>query len=142
MNAMHMRPDLVYSVLCDDVRQEVNGKFIFIGVFQNIWAQRFPAVHPRICIANSWYNGIGEFNVRSAIIAPDKKTKVIESVPVRISLTEEKRGSVVVNFFQNVRFMQPGIYWVEVNLDDSLVARYPFQVSTPPQKPPEQKNSP
>ena len=125
---MKMNPDLVYSVLCDDVRQERNGKFIFIGAFQNIWAQRFPAIHPKICIANSWYNGIGEFNARSKIIAPDKKTKVIESVPVKIRLTENNRGSIVVNFFQNVRFTTPGTYWVEVCLDDTLVTRYPFRV--------------
>jgi hypothetical protein len=125
---MQMSPDLVYSVLCDDVRQERNGKFIFIGVFQNIWAQRFPAVHPRICIANSWYNGIGEFNARSRIMAPDKKTKLIESVPVKIKLSEKNRGSIVVNFFQNVRFAGEGEYWVEVTLDDALVTRYPFRV--------------
>jgi hypothetical protein len=124
-----MKPDLIYSVLCDDVRQEINGKFMFIGVFQNIWAQNFPAVHHRICIANSWYNGVGEFNARSAIIAPDKKTKLIESVPVKIALSEESRGSIVVNFFQNVRFVEPGVYWVEVSLDDMLVARYPFRVA-------------
>ena len=133
---MQMKPDLVYSVLCDDVRQERNGKFIFIGVFQNIWVRSFPAVHHRICIANSWYNGLGEFHARSKLVAPDKKTKVIESVPVKIRLTENNRGSVVVNFFQNVRFNNPGLYWVEVNLDDMLVTRYPFMVKKiqPPRK--------
>lgn len=131
---MQMKPDLVYSVLCDDVRQEINGKFIFLGVFQNIWVKGLPAVHHRLCIANSWYNGIGEFQARSAIIAPDKKTRVIESVPVRIVLTEENRGSIVVNFFQNIRFGEEGLYWVEVSLDGALVTRYPFRVARPPQK--------
>ncbi|MCX6356868.1 MAG: hypothetical protein NT045_03175 [Candidatus Aureabacteria bacterium] len=135
---MQMKPDLVYSVLCDDVRQEVNGKFIFIGVFQTLWAQRFPAVYHRICIANAWYNGIGEFSARSVIIAPDKKTMIIESVPVKISLTEVNKGSIVVNFFQNVRFTGPGIYWVELKLGDMLVTRYPFRVqqASPVQQPP------
>ena len=131
---MQMKPDLVYSVLCDDVRQEINGKFIFLGVFQNIWVKGLPAVHHRLCIANSWYNGIGEFQARSAIIAPDKKTRVIESVPVKIVLTEENRGSIVVNFFQNIRFGEEGLYWVEVSLDGALVTRYPFRVARPPQK--------
>lgn len=27
MTSMQMKPDLVYSVMCDDVRQEMNGKF-------------------------------------------------------------------------------------------------------------------
>ncbi|MDD5556959.1 MAG: hypothetical protein PHN82_06895 [bacterium] len=128
---MQMRPDLVYSVLCDDVRQEVNGKFIFIGVFQNLWAREFPAVHPRLCIANSWYNGVGEFNARSAIVGPDRKTRITESVPVKIAFTERHKGSIVVNFFQNVRFPEAGLYWVEVSLDDALVARYPFRVGRP-----------
>ena len=132
--AMQMKPDLVYSVLCDDVRQEVNGKFIFIGVFQNIWVQGLPAVHHRLCIANSWYNGNGEFQARSTIVAPDRKSRIIESVPVKIVLTDANRGSIVVNFFQNVRFGEEGLYWVEVGLDDALVARYPFRVGVPPQK--------
>jgi hypothetical protein len=134
---VEMRPDLVYSVLCDDVRQERNGKFIFIGVFQNIWVQKLPAFHHRICIANSWYNGIGTFHAQSMIIAPDKKTKIIESVPVKIRLTEANRGSVVVNFFQNVRFSNTGLHWVEVSLEDMLVTRYPFMIKQAP--PPPQK---
>jgi len=133
---MHMKPDLVYSVLCDDVRQEINGNFIFIGVYQNLWTQSFPAVRHRICIANSWYNGIGEFSARSAIVAPDRKTKIIESVPVKITLTERTRGSIVVNFFQGVRFAAPGVYWVEVTLGETLVTRYPFRVDTPKKPPP------
>jgi len=128
---MQMKPDLVYSVLCDDVRQEINGKFIFLGVFQNIWVKGLPAVHHRLCIANSWYNGIGEFHARSAVVAPDKKTRVVESV-----LTEENRGSIVVNFFQNIRFAEEGLYWVEVSLEGTLVTRYPFRVARAPQRPP------
>ncbi|HOE26639.1 MAG TPA: hypothetical protein PK696_02960 [bacterium] len=133
---MQMKPDLVYSVLCDDVRQEINGKFIFLGVFQNIWVKGLPAVHHRLCIANSWYNGIGEFHARSAVVAPDKKTRVVESVPVKIVLTEENRGSIVVNFFQNIRFAEEGLYWVEVSLEGTLVTRYPFRVARAPQRPP------
>jgi len=42
----------------------------------------------------------------------------------------------VVNFFQNIRFAEEGLYWVEVSLEGTLVTRYPFRVARAPQRPP------
>ena len=35
-SATHLTPDLQSSLICDDVRQERNGKFILIGLFDMI----------------------------------------------------------------------------------------------------------
>ncbi len=123
---MQMKPDLVYSVLCDDVRQEINGKFIFLGVFQNIWVKGLPAVHHRLCIANSWYNGIGGFHARSAVVAPDKKTRVVERPGQDRPHGGGTRFDRGEDFFQNIRFAEEGLYWVEVSLEGD--ARDPLPV--------------
>ena len=38
-----LTPDLQASLLCDDVRQERNGKFILIGIFAGLIVPAFPA---------------------------------------------------------------------------------------------------
>lgn len=40
-----------YTTFCDDIRQEVNGKLILIGVYgADMLVPGFPAVLPRLCI--------------------------------------------------------------------------------------------
>jgi len=38
--------DLQFSVLCDDVRREDNGKLILIGLFEVIGGAEYPLVYP------------------------------------------------------------------------------------------------
>ena len=47
-----MIPDLQASVLCDDVRQERNGKFMLIGIFDGLVQAVNQPVCPRICLMN------------------------------------------------------------------------------------------
>ncbi len=35
---------LVYSILCDDVRLEMGNKLSFMGIFENVYLSSFPAV--------------------------------------------------------------------------------------------------
>lgn len=40
-----------YSTICDDVRQEVNGKMSYMGVYQgNMLCQGFPLQLPKLCV--------------------------------------------------------------------------------------------
>ena len=66
-----MIPDLQASVMCDDVRQERNGKFMLIGIFDGLVQAVNQPVCPRICLMNRWCAGEGEFTQKSRIVAPD-----------------------------------------------------------------------
>ncbi len=131
-----MIPDLQTSILCDDVRQERNGKFILIGIFDVLTVPKLPAVYHRLCIFNRWCCGSGEFEQRSRIIAPDDHTVVIEGKPVAVKLTDDATTATCVEFFINARFEQPGMYWVEVLLDNTLKLRHPLRIRHVPQKQP------
>jgi len=121
-----MIPDLQASLLCDDVRQERNGKFILVGVFDVIAVPAFPAVFQRVCVVNRWCCGLGEFGQQSRIVAPDGGT-VIEGKEVRIRLPDSEATATSVEFFLNVRFEAEGTYWVEVAIDGDLKLRYPLK---------------
>ena len=48
---MDIKPDLQFSVVCDDVRREDNGKFMLLGIFEAINAKEFPATHHSLFVA-------------------------------------------------------------------------------------------
>ena len=124
-----LKPDLQASVLCDDVRQEINGKFIIIGIFERLGLQEFPGVVPKFCIVNRWCCGEGEYTQQTRIMAPDGVTKLVEGRAIDIKLQNDTAIATSVEFFVNLRFPSPGTYWVEVSLDHELKIRHPLLVA-------------
>jgi hypothetical protein len=123
-----MIPDLQASVLCDDVRQERNGKFMLIGIFDGLVQAANQPVCPRMCLMNRWCAGEGTFTQRTRIIAPDSKTVVAEGQPVPITLSNDQQVATTVEVFMNLTFRQEGTHWVEILLDQQLRMRYPLHV--------------
>ncbi|MCK5849421.1 MAG: hypothetical protein KAH23_00795 [Kiritimatiellae bacterium] len=122
-----MIPDLQSSLLCDDVRQERNGKFMLIGLFDGIAVPKYPAMFQRICIVNRWCCGIGDFKQRSRIIKQDGNTILLESKEVIVKLPDSEANATCIEMFMNVRFETEGTYWVEILLDGDLKLRYPLK---------------
>ena len=134
-----MIPDLQSSLLCDDVRQERNGKFILIGLFDGIGVPKFPAAFQRLCMVNRWCCGTGEFIQKTRIIQPDGTTPLISGKDVKVKLNNNEATATCVEMFMNVKFEKPGTYWIEILLDGSLKLRYPLRAAQIKTKPPEDK---
>ncbi len=130
-----MLPDLQSSLLCDDVRQERNGKFILIGVFDGLVLNAVPAVFPRVCLVNRWCCGQGLFSHRSRIVAPDGRTVIIEGKSIQVQLVDTHQIATSVEVFLNLRIPQEGPYWVEVLLEQQLRLRHPLHVRLAPARP-------
>ena len=124
-----LKPDLQTSLLCDDVRQEINGKFMLIGIFERLGLKDFPGVVPKFCIVNRWCCGEGTYIQQTRIIKPDGIEKLVEGRKVEIKLQNESSVATSVEFFVNMKFDVPGIYWVEVTIDQELKIRYPLLVA-------------
>lgn len=124
-----MMPDLQASVLCDDVRQERNGKFILIGLFDVLTVPKFPCAFQRVCVVNRWCCGEGEFTQQSRIVKPDGQDVLVKGKEVKVKLPDARATATSVEFFLNVRFETPGVYWVEVVLDGDLKIRYPLRAA-------------
>ena len=135
-----INPDLQASLLCDDVRQERNGKFIVIGIFDMLGVPNFPAVFQRLCVINRWCSGAGEFKQRSRILKADGFSVLVEGKDVPVRLPHAEATATCVEFFLNVRFETEGNYWVEILLDGDLKLRYPLKAQRvkPPGQPPDQ----
>jgi hypothetical protein len=124
-----MLPDLQSSLICDDVRQERNGKFMLIGLFDAIHAERLPVAFAKMCIVTRWCSGEGTFTQRSRIMHPDQKTVLAESKDVQVQLPSPEAAATSIELFININFPTEGTYWVEVLLDGDLKIRYPLRVN-------------
>jgi hypothetical protein len=123
----NVKPVLVHTILCDDVRQEMGGKFSLMGLFETISAATFPAIHPRFAIMNEWSGGRGEFIAKIRVLAPDRKTVISES-EAKLALFNETQHHRDISLRFNTTFPTPGTYWIEMLLDNAQVALVPLPV--------------
>lgn len=128
-NVTTLIPDLQASLLCDDVRQERNGKFILIGLFDAIGVSRYPTTFQRLCMVNRWCCGLGEFSQQSRIQKPDGVTVLVSGKTIPVKLRDSDANATCVEMFLNVKLDTPGTYWVEVLLDNELRLRYPLKAT-------------
>jgi hypothetical protein len=146
MEATRILPDLQASLLCEEVRQEVNGNLFLIGVIHFIRVPQLPIVAARLCIFNRWTAGIGQFTETVRLIAPDQTT-VINKSEMKFELRDPTLSATGVMVFSQVEFKTAGTYFVEVLVDDVMKLRYPVPVihapppGQNPQKPPEEKKA-
>ncbi len=132
MAAIKIKPKLNYSILCDDVRQEMGGKFSLMGLFESIYANSFPAIHPRFAIVNEWVGGKGDFRLKIRLLNVNKQEVLSESESTMSLYSEAQRHrDIAVRF--NTSFPVPGTYWLQMLLDDEQVAMVPLplQMTSP-----------
>jgi len=121
-------PDIQSCLICDDVRQERNGKFILIGLFDVIGSPSFPLAYPRIFMVTRWCSGEGEFVQKTRVIGPDETTVVIEGKDIAFNLPGAEATVTNVEVFINKSFPAEGTHWVEILLDGDLKLRFPLRV--------------
>jgi len=131
MNATRILPDLQCSLPCEDVRREVTGHFIILGVINYIHVQQVPVTAPRLCIFNRWTAGVGQFIESVRLVAPDQTT-VLRKHEMKFDLPGVNRNTSNLTMFGQVEFKVAGPYYVEVSVDDVLKIRYPLVVKVLP----------
>ncbi len=132
MNPTRILPDLQCSLLCEEVRQEVNGNLFIIGVVNIVRVPQLPIVLGRVCIFNRWTAGLGQFTESTRFVAPDQTT-VLGKGEMKFELRDPSQSASNVMFFQQVKFETAGTYYIEVLVDDVMKLRYPVVViHTPP----------
>src|SRR5438046_10051887 len=92
---------LVYSIICDDVRLEMGNKLSLMGLFENIFFQGFPSALLTFAIVNHWI-GAGQFEPHVKILAPDRR-EVVASLPAKLAI-ENNGYADNVTFWTRVSF--------------------------------------
>ena len=133
MKPNRILPDLQCSLLCEDVKQEANGNFILIGVIGIVRVPQVPISAYKLCVFDRWVAGIGQFTEGVRLISPDGAT-VLRQNQVKFQLTDPAQAMTTVSVMANVEFKDPGVYTIEILVDDVMKLRVPIPVVVvPPQ---------
>ena len=131
MQPTRILPDLQCSLLCEEIRQEVNGNFMLIGVIGLIRVAQLPVTAFKLCVFNRWTAGVGAFHESVRLVGPDQTT-VIRQSQVKFALQDGTHNATNLTVFGQVEFAVQGVYYIEVLVDDVMKLRVPLPVVVVP----------
>ena len=127
MNPSRILPDLQCSLVAEDVRQEINGNFMLSGIVSVIRVPKVPVVAWRLFVFNRWAAGVGRFLEAVRLTGPDQTT-VLRKGQTQFSLENPAQNITNVTLFAQVQLPAPGVYFIEVLVDEVMKLRYPLPV--------------
>src|SRR2546428_7222939 len=133
--------DLQCSLLCEEIRQEVIGNVVLVGVINFIRVPQVPVVALKLSLFNRWTAGLGQFTETVRLVGPDQLT-VLRKGEVKFALQDTALHATNVTVFGQVEFKMAGTYYVEVLVDDVMKLRYPVPVIVAPPQGPAQAPQP
>ena len=129
------------AVLCDAATDD-NGKLNLLGAFDTIYAREMPAVHQQCTVALrvTFFSGDeGKRQLKLNFVDADGHAIMPAiDIPVEVTLPEDMHfgtRNFIINI-QSLKFDEPGLYSVDVSLDDHSHASIPLLVKhVPPAQP-------
>jgi len=118
---------LHYTIMCEDVRVEINHKLSLMGIFYGIQVQQLPVTVLKIVILNHW-SGNGQFLSEVRILTPDRSQTVAVSAPSPFQVPPDGFADNIT-IFANVTFPAPGGYVVQSLIDSNVFAEQTLQVT-------------
>jgi hypothetical protein len=126
-----------FAVVCDYALVDQFGKLSVIGLFQHIWVQKFPTIHPRLHLVirlKGSRTEVGPHDVRIRLLNDDDDE--IISGDGKVNLPEPPAGVLEVEagavLAFDVPFQKPGQYRFEINVDADIQTVVPIAVSQGP----------
>ena len=129
------------AVLCDAATDD-NGKLNLLGAFDTIYTQHLPAVHPQCSIAlriTFGHEDEGSHKLRLNFVDADGRSIMPSiDIPVQFQIPSDSHfgtRNFVVNI-QQLKFEGPGLYSIDLSLDEQSQASIPLLVkhNPPPQR--------
>ncbi|MEX1119351.1 MAG: hypothetical protein WEB60_11220 [Terrimicrobiaceae bacterium] len=127
MVTTNILPDLQAAILCEDVRQEINGSQTLVGVINVIPAPVVPIGLFKLCLWSRWCGGTGEFEQESLVMSCDDDAPIAKA-SVRFRLPALDAHATNVHVFGGIQFPKHGLYHIEIRIDDQIRLRFPLAV--------------
>lgn len=126
------------AVLCDAATDD-QGKLNLLGAFDTIYTPQLPAIHPQCSIALrvTFFSGDeGKHNLRFNFMDADGRPIMPDfpPLPIEVVLPEDMHfgtRNFIVNI-QQLKFEAPGLYSIDILLDDESQSSIPLLVKHNP----------
>jgi uncharacterized protein DUF6941 len=136
---------LDFAVIADYALVDQAGKLSVLGIFQHVWVQQFPAMHPRLHLVlrlKGKRTEVGEHQVQIRLL-DEQDTEVlggngaVNFAEPPAGVTDIEAGAILVF---DVPLPHAGAYRFEIMVDGDKKAAVPLtasQVHPPPSPPPQ-----
>ena len=122
------------AVACDYALIDQHGKLSVLGIFERIWVERFPAVHPRLHLVlrlKGRRTEIGGHPIVIRLVDDDGREVLRGDGAVQIGappagVLEVEAGAVLAF---DVPLERAGVYTFEITVDGALEATVPITVT-------------
>ena len=126
-----------FAVVADYALVDQSGKLSVLGIFQHIWVQQFPAMHPRLHLVlrlKGKRTEVGEHDVQIRLLDEQGNEGLGGSGNVTFAeppagITEIEAGAILVF---DVPFPHAGVYRFQITIDGEEKAAVPVTVSQLP----------
>ena|ERR1035437_8977880 len=125
------------AVLCDAATDD-NGKLNLLGSFDTIYARELPAVHPQCAVALrvTFFSGDeGKRQLKLNFVDADGHSIMPSiDIPAEVVLPDDMHfctRNFIINI-QQLKFDEPGLFSVDISLDDQPQASIPLLVKHVP----------
>ena len=118
---------LHYTIMCEDVRLEVNQKLSLMGLFYGIQVPQLPVTLLKMVILNHW-SGEGQYLSEVRILTPDRGQPIAVSPPSPFEIPANGFADNVT-IFANLSFPAAGNYIVQTLINSSLYSEQLLTVS-------------
>ena len=126
-----------FAVVADYALVDQSGKISVLGIFQHIWVQQFPAMHPRLHLVlrlKGKRTEVGEHGVQ--IRLADEEGAEILGGNGTVTFAEPPAGVVDIEagaiLVFDVPFPHPGVYTFDITVDGERKAEVPITVTQLP----------
>ncbi|HJZ69329.1 MAG TPA: hypothetical protein VKF81_14495 [Blastocatellia bacterium] len=117
---------LHYTIMCEDVRVEINHKLSLMGIFYAIQVPQLPVTLLKLVVLNHW-SGEGQYLSEVRILTPDRTQPVAVSAPSSFQVPPDGYADNVT-IFANVTFPISGSYVVQSLINSNVFAEQTLQV--------------
>jgi hypothetical protein len=125
LNISNLR--LHYTILCEDVRLEINHKLSLMGIFYAVQVPQLPATVLKVVVLNHW-SGEGKYLSEVRILTPDRGQPIAVSPPSSFDIPADGFADNVT-IFANITFPAPGPYVVQTLINSSLFSEQQLVVT-------------
>jgi hypothetical protein len=118
---------LHYTILCEDIRLEIDHKLSLMGVFYSIQVPQLPVTMLKFVVLNHW-SGQGQYLSEVRILTPDRAHPVAVSPPSPFQIPANGFADNVT-IFANISFPAAGNYLVQTLVNSNLFSEQLLTVS-------------